>query len=317
MHQQTVIMKTFPRTLKCLAILIIAAQSHVVVAQWVKAPSKELLEKIPGLVHETLESVSMNTTVGYSVVLPPGYETSKQRYPVVYWLHGGGGNECSSLYTAASWAELYEADQVRPVILVYPNGFRSGYMDHHDGKVMIESMIIRELVPRIDKQYRTIATRAGRAAHGFSMGSSGALKFTAKYPHLFGTAVAYGGGAVDLEHTQSRFILDILERNLKSDPKLIQQNNTYHFLAENHPILRKNDLRVLLICGDDDSWKESAVTYRTALQQKNIPCQIKIVPGVGHSLRGLMAAEGKSAAKFQDRAFREALARESAAALKN
>ena len=309
-------MKNLARTLKCLAILIIAAQSHIVVAQWVKAPSKELLEKIPGLVHATFNCASMKTMVGYSVVLPPCYETSKQRYPVVYWLHGGGGNECSSLFTAKSWAELYEAGQVKPVILVYPNGFRSGYMDHHDGKVMIESMIIRELVPRIDKQYRTIATRAGRAVHGFSMGSSGALKFTAKYPHLFGTAVAYGGGAVNLEHTQSRFILDILERNLNSDPKLIRQNNTYNFLENNHSILWKNGLRVMLICGDDDSWKESAVTYRAALQQKNIPCQIKIVPGVGHSLRGLMAAEGKSAAKFQDIAFREALARESAAARK-
>jgi predicted peptidase len=308
-------MKTFARPLRCLSILIIAAHSHIVVAQWVKAPSKELLDLTPGLVHETFNSVSMATTVGYSVVLPPGYESSIQRYPVVYWLHGGGGNECSSLFTAKSWSDLYEADQVKPVILVYPNGFRSGYMDHHDGKVMIESMIIRELVPRIDTQYRTIATRAGRAVHGFSMGSSGALKFTAKYPQLFGTAVAYGGGAVDLEHTESRFVLDILERNLKSDPNLIQQNNSYHFLEKNHDILQKNDLRVLLICGDDDSWKESAVTYRAALQQKGIPCQIKIVPEVGHNLRGLMAAEGESAAKFQDRAFREALAHESAAAL--
>ena len=77
--QQTASMKNLARTLKCLAILIIAAQSHIVVAQWVKAPSKELLEKIPGLVHATFNCASMKTMVGYSVVLPPCYETSKQR----------------------------------------------------------------------------------------------------------------------------------------------------------------------------------------------------------------------------------------------
>ena len=60
---------------------------------------------------------------------------------------------------------------------MYPSGFRSGYMDHHDGKVMVESMIIEELIPRIDGRYRTISSRAGRAVHGFSMGASGALKF--------------------------------------------------------------------------------------------------------------------------------------------
>jgi hypothetical protein len=43
-------------------------------AQWVKKPSKELLERTPGLIQETFESDSMKTTIGYSVVLPPSYE---------------------------------------------------------------------------------------------------------------------------------------------------------------------------------------------------------------------------------------------------
>ncbi|MEK6239190.1 MAG: esterase family protein, partial [Planctomycetales bacterium] len=146
-------------------------------AQWIKKPSEELIASSPGLIHESFPSESMKTTVGYSVILPPGYETGNRRFPVVYWLHGGGGNECSSLFTADAWRELYKRGEVQEVILVYPNGFRSGYMDHHDGKIMTESMIIRELIPRIDRRYRTIASRAGRAVHGFSMGASGSLKF--------------------------------------------------------------------------------------------------------------------------------------------
>jgi enterochelin esterase-like enzyme len=280
--------------------LLTAAESR---AQWVKPPSESVRKETPGLVHSTFESSAMRTTVGYSVVLPPDYENSDQRYPVVYWLHGGGGNESSSLSTARSWRELYETDAIRPVILVYPSAFRSGYMDHHDGKIMVESMIIKELIPLIDTSYRTIASRDGRAEHGFSMGASGSLKFAIKYPAMFCSAVAYGGGAVDLEKSTSPFNVKILKRNLNADPKLIRQNNTDHFLEQNHDVVRKLEIRFLLICGDKDSWMNSAVTFQKALREKQIPCELTRVPEVGHSLSGLTKAEGKAAARFQDSVF--------------
>ncbi len=75
--------------------------------------------------------------------------------------------------------------------------------------------------PRTDpadrRGYRTIASRAGRPR--LSMGASGSLKFTIKYPDMFCAAVAYGGGAIDLASTTNQFVLDILERNLKSEPR--------------------------------------------------------------------------------------------------
>jgi enterochelin esterase-like enzyme len=276
-------------------------------AQWVKPPSAGVLKETPGLVHKTYDSNVMGTTVGYCVVLPAGYETSAERYPVVYWLHGGGGNESSSLSTARSWRKLDEANKTRPVILVYPNGFRSGYMDHWDGKIMVESMIIKELIPRIDSTYRTIASREGRAVHGFSMGASGSLKFAFKYPDMFCSAVAYGGGAIDLENDKSAFIVGILKRNLNADPKLIRQNNTYHFLKQNGDTVRKNGIRFLLICGDKDSWKRSAADFHKALGESRIPCELTIVPDVSHSLGGLTKAKGEAAARFQDEVFQAGL----------
>lgn len=297
---------SLPRPLLASLVLATTVACGSAQGQWVKKPSPAILKKTPGLIHETFKSTFMKTAVGYSVVLPPSYSKGDRRYPVVYWLHGGGGNECSSLFTSDSWRKLYKNKSIAEVILVYLNGHRSGYMDHHDGKIMVESMIIRELIPRIDTRYRTIASRAGRAVHGFSMGSSGALRFVFKFPDLFCAAVAYGGGAVDLEHTKSRFILNILEKNLKSDRKLIQQNNTYHFLEKNHERARQNGLKVLLVCGQQDSWKESAVTFHAALRKKKIACDLKLVPKVGHSLPGLMKAEGAAAAILQDRVFRNA-----------
>lgn len=300
-------MKANVTSLIICAPLLLSVNAHRVQAQWVMRPSKELEARTPGLVHETFESPAMKSTVGYSVVLPPSYAEGSKRYPVVYWLHGGGGNECSSLFTSHAWSKLYASRKIQEVILVYPNGFRSGYMDHHDGKVMVETMVIRELIPRIDKRYRTIASRAGRAVHGFSMGASGALKFTIKYPDMFCAAVAYGGGAIDLANTTNQFVLDILERNLKSDRDLVRQNNTYHFLEKKHADVRENGTRFFLICGDKDSWKESAVTFQAALKAKGIPCRLTLVPDAGHDLRKTFAAPGEAAALFQDEVFKEML----------
>ena len=253
--------------------------------------------------HETFTSPAMGTEVGFCVVLPPGYDESDARYPVVYWLHGGGGHESSDLETARTWLTLYEAGEIRPVILVYPTGRRSGYMDHADGQTLVETMIIRELVPLVDRRYRTIATRERRAVHGFSMGSSGALKFAIRYPELFSSAAGYGGGSIDLERTEDPWILDILERNLDSDPDLIRANNTYHFLEKNHDAVRTGGTRFLLICGEDDDWLQSAVDFQAALQKKGIPCELRTVPGVGHDIQALTKAEGRTAALFQDRVF--------------
>ena len=75
-------------------------------AQWVKPPTERQRKQFPGLVHETFESQAMKTRVGYSVVLPASYKTRKKRYPVIYWLHGGGGNESSSLNTSRDFAAL-------------------------------------------------------------------------------------------------------------------------------------------------------------------------------------------------------------------
>lgn len=278
-------------------------------AQWVSPPSSVQLKQTPGLVHEAYDSEVMKTRVGYSVVLPPSYKMSNHSYPVVYWLHGGGGNECSSLFTAIPWRKLYKTDAVREVILVYPAAYRSGYMDHHNGKVMIESLIIKELIPRIDQRFRTIASREGRAMHGFSMGSSGALKFAIKYPDMFCSAVAYGGGAIDLEKDKTEFILKILERNFRSDPELIRKNNTYHILEQSHAHVRRNKILFLLICGEEDYWKKSAVEFQAVLQAKNIPSDLALVPDSGHNIRRLIEAEGQAAAIFQDKVFERALAK--------
>lgn len=55
-----------------------------------------------GVTHHTFLSGSMKRDVGYCIYLPPGYEKdTERRYPVIYHLHGAGGNETRSLYSAS------------------------------------------------------------------------------------------------------------------------------------------------------------------------------------------------------------------------
>ncbi|MDZ4819309.1 MAG: alpha/beta hydrolase-fold protein [Planctomycetota bacterium] len=287
------------------ALLLLAINWNEANAQWVKKPTQEQFEQYPGLVHETFESPAMKTTVSYSVVLPPSYKEGSKRYPVVYWLHGGHKNESADLFTSKTWQTLFKENKIQEVILVYPNGFTSGYMDHADGKVMVETMIIRELIPRIDERFRSIASREGRAAHGSSMGASGSLKFAIKYPEMFCSAVAYGGGATDLENTKDKYVLGILEKNLQSKPELVRQNNTYHFLKKNADTLRNKGTKIVLVTGDKDRWMESARTFQAALRAEDIPCRLVPVPGAGHDLPKTFGAQGEASAIFQDEMFKK------------
>src|SRR5262249_42120585 len=133
--------------------------------------------KIPGLEHGVFYSPAMDTDVGYNVYLPPDYGASGKRYPVIYFLHGAGGNENSDAGGFSALVQKQaEAKKIPPVICVFPNGGMSGYADNPAAKVMGETLVVRELLPLIDGKYRTRVTRDSRAVGGFSMGGGGAIR---------------------------------------------------------------------------------------------------------------------------------------------
>lgn len=140
-----------------------------------------------------MEGLSVNSKilgqdVKYSIILPEDYYISKKSYPVVYLLHGLGDDE-------SSWLEYGRVTQIVdgavkrreivPMIFVMPQGFRNYYVNDFAGKFMYQDMFINELVPFIDKQYRTIADKEHRATMGFSMGGFGALIIPLKNPEMF------------------------------------------------------------------------------------------------------------------------------------
>lgn len=168
--------------------------------RWNAPPSEwhwNIPEAIDGVIHGTIQSEAMNREVGYNIYLPPSYETSpKLHYPVVYYLHGASGSERSAREVGLM-RQLVERGELGEVIYVFPNGGHfSRYRDWPDENVKSESLIIDELIPFIDRTYRTIDRRNGRAIAGWSMGGDGALRFATKYPEMF-CAAASISAAID------------------------------------------------------------------------------------------------------------------------
>jgi endo-1,4-beta-xylanase len=154
----------------------------------------------PGVTHHALDSAAMNRAVGYCVALPPGYERSDARYPVIYFLHGAGGNENSGGVDFPSILNhLVAKGAAPPAICVFPNGGLSRYRDDPATGINVETMITRELIPLIDRDYRTRPGRESRVITGYSMGGGGALRLALVHPELFSAAASWAGSVVSRE----------------------------------------------------------------------------------------------------------------------
>src|SRR5438094_6681517 len=148
---------------------------------------------VPSASVETIQFQSKltNATLPYNVILPPDYRASSAtRYPVLYLLHGFGGHY-SDWVTRTNVADY--AAQYR-MIVVMPEGNNGWYTDSVGvASDKYESYILKELIPDVQKRYRTIETRYGRAIAGLSMGGYGALKFGLKFPGTFNFAASISG----------------------------------------------------------------------------------------------------------------------------
>lgn len=223
-------------------------------------------EKIDGCIHGTVFSKSMNREIGYHVFLPPSYaKNSEKEYPVVYYLHGAGGSEASA--KAFVWAVrgAIRAGKIGDVIYVFPNGgTRSGYRDWPDGKVKAETWIIKELIPHIDRTYRTISSREGRALTGWSMGGGGSLRFAMKYPEKFCAAATMAAA---------------LTTRVPSDP------------ADTAPAHLEKNLQAIrgrtglwMAVGEEDFLYKGNVAFSERLKDLKVEHTFHTVPGVGHKL---------------------------------
>ncbi|WP_240418673.1 alpha/beta hydrolase [Paenibacillus periandrae] len=146
------------------------------------------------------------------VYVPAGYEQSEQRYPVIYLLHGMHGSESSWMLKGnaeQTLDQLMNNGELIPSIVVMPSdgGYGQGtfYMDWYDGTGNFEQYFIYDLVPEIDRHYRTIDSSVQRVLCGLSMGGFGAVSLALRHPERFGAAASLSGGLVSSQHLKDQF----------------------------------------------------------------------------------------------------------------
>ena len=144
----------------------------------------------------TLETYKLNSKLmaremPYRVIFPTIYNAEKdKRFPTIYLLHGLTGH-------FDNWADKSKlTDYLKNYnyIIVMPEGDNGWYTDSSSAaNDKYESYIVQELIPEIDKKYRTISDREHRAVAGLSMGGYGSIKFGLKYPEKFALVGSFSG----------------------------------------------------------------------------------------------------------------------------
>ena len=207
-----------------------------------------------GLVQKILKSNALGHEVGFVVWTPPEYaKNTGTRYPVIYFLHGMGGTEASDAAAFSGYVSAAIKDGLLPpMICVFPNGGLSGYRGE------VEKMIIDELIPQIDRDYRTLAKAQSRMLTGFSMGGSGSINLSLMHPELFCIAGSMGG----------RFRAN--EQNLPLVEKAI-------------PIWKKNNYGFFFVNGDNDN-PDAFNDFSAILKKNEIDNKLMVLPDTGHDL---------------------------------
>jgi S-formylglutathione hydrolase FrmB len=150
----------------------------------------------PGQVHEDrYRSVALGGTLPFAVYLPPGYATSRARYPVIYFLHGLPASPYA--YRGIGFVASALDALRRPAIVVAPRGARDGdsdpeYLDWGSGRDW-ETAIASELPRYVDAHYRTVRSRRSRALVGLSAGGYGAVLLAMHHLDDFSVVESWSG----------------------------------------------------------------------------------------------------------------------------
>src|SRR5262245_25094120 len=189
--------------------------------------------------------------VSYLFWPPPGFDENDRtkRYPVAYYLHGGGGNymHIPDAFLPQA-AEAIQAGKLSPFIGIVVNGLPSSfYADSPDGRTPVESIVMKDLLPHVDATY---PTNGVRLIEGFSMGGRGATYLAFKYPDRFRGVVDFAGAI----HDWNFFTRIEPVAQLFPDEKAFNAAWPFNLVRSNAAAIKVNvPAGVLVVVGDQDT----------------------------------------------------------------
>ena len=239
--------------------------------------------KVYSVQNYKLNSKLMNREMPYRVVLPDNYSNSNEKtfYPVIYLLHGltGHFDNWTDKTKLAEHAKKYN------YIIVTPEGGDGWYTDSASVPAdKYESYIIQELIPEVDKKFRTIADREHRVIAGLSMGGYGAVKFGLKYPEKFILVGSFSGalGIVALPSKATSTFPSIKNVFGEDESPTRKNNDIFRILRESTNEQIKALPFIYFDCGTEDFLFQSNRDFADLLIEKKIKHEFRQLPG-GHT----------------------------------
>ncbi|GAB2982573.1 alpha/beta hydrolase family protein [Mucilaginibacter puniceus] len=223
---------------------------------------------------DTVETYSdaMKKKIKAIVVTPDNYARGSQ-YPVVYLLHGATGNYTDWIKKTTGVPDY--ADQYNVMIVCADGGFTSWYWDSPvDPTYKYETYITKELITYIDKNYKTIKNRTGRAITGLSMGGHGGLYLGIRHQDLFGAAGSMSGG-VDIRPFPNNWDMAKRLGSLKDNPDTWDKYTVTNQLD----LLKPNSLSIIFDCGTEDFFYKVNTELHDKLLERKIPHDFIVRPG--------------------------------------
>jgi enterochelin esterase-like enzyme len=138
---------------------------------------------------ETFRSEAIGRDYKYTIYVPDSYKTDNKRYPVLYLLHGAGGDENEWLFKGGARETLdalIARGLIKPMVVVMPGHTAAWWVD--GAKEKGETALVKEVMPHAEKNYRIDATSSNRLIAGLSAGGYGTLNLVLKYPQMFAAA---------------------------------------------------------------------------------------------------------------------------------
>jgi S-formylglutathione hydrolase FrmB len=224
----------------------------------------------------SIHSPAMHKEIKCVVITPLNYHQRQKNYPVIYLLHGHAGSYSQWINTAPQLKD--KVDEMQVIIVCPDAGFNSWYFDSEkDSTFKYETFISKELVAYIDKNYRSIADRKGRAITGLSMGGHGGLYLSIKHPDTFGAGGATSGG-VDITPFPDNWQIKHVLGDIATNRSNWEKNSVINMVDS----LKDKKLFIIFDCGIDDFFLEVNRNLHKKLLQLKISHDYIERPG-GHN----------------------------------
>jgi S-formylglutathione hydrolase FrmB len=231
--------------------------------------------------------------INFGIMVPPSFEKESVSYPLIFYLHG-----MNNYYAGprAQWIASYFQKQITEgqlpdFLMVFVDGQDGFWCDHHDGDPLLETELVKYLIPYLDKNYPTNPSK--RLIMGFSAGGNGAITFYAKHPELFKGVISLDGGIISHED----FLYRIGEKPdiIGDESYFYEYCSPYKWVKRNrHALIDKADTSILLTAGFIlDANKE----FLSVLKEQEIPAKL-VEFGYDHEFRYVLSQSEDELMRF-------------------